>query len=640
LDLQPGSRVGGYEVVALVGRGGSGTVYRGRTSDGREVALKVLESRFADARARFARERRLLATLGEREGFVPLLDADPEGAFIVMPFVAGGTLRARLAKGPLGVEETVALGRSLALALGRAHARGIVHRDVKPENVLFDAVGTTPLLADLGLAKHFRADTPGASVSVQLSASGDLRGTFGYMPVEQMRGSKRVGPSVDVFALGAILYECLAGVPPYVGATLFELMDVIEREKFMRLRELRREVPQAVAAAIERALARDPGERFADGSAFAAALGASVESRPRDLRRGAAFAMMAMGLAAALAGALVVGRGPVRPEVVPGTVDPPRGTSWRGVVAALPSPVRALAFAELDGNSRLLVGGDDRVLHVIDTSTAKELLAVPMHAPIRDLAAGGAGLPVLVGLANGVAESWELRAPPHELASCQEHTAGVSVALGPEGVWAVSVGEEGQFRSWDPSRPGPSVLHIKILNMRPGFVIPRDSSAVAYGGVGDVGIIDIAHPDAFIRNSGARRKEPTTGGAFFSGPLADRHWLATVGEDGTLAVQNSLLEVLASSEAARLRGRMWIRALPDGSLVTCASDGECQQWFAVGGELHMSFVRGQAVSAVSHPSAFTTSPDGRLLAVGGADGTVKLFDLSTRPWREAGPRSQ
>ncbi|MEZ0227655.1 MAG: serine/threonine-protein kinase, partial [Planctomycetota bacterium] len=207
--MRPGTRVGPYEIVAPLGTGGAGTVFRARSADGREVAVKLLHRSDTEAFARFDRERRLLAELGEAQGFVPLLDAGASGGvpYIVMPLLAGGTLRKRLEGGALSIEETVRLGAELARALGRAHARGVVHRDVKPENVLF-AHPTRPLVADLGLGKHFAHEGLGRSAS--LSQTGAFKGTAGYMPPEQTRDTKSVGPPADVFALGAILHECLA----------------------------------------------------------------------------------------------------------------------------------------------------------------------------------------------------------------------------------------------------------------------------------------------------------------------------------------------------------------------------------------------------------------------------------------------
>jgi len=272
----PGTtRIGPYAIVGMIGRGGAGTVFRGVSPEGREVAVKVLAKSSKDGSARFERETRLLGSLGEAEGFVPLVDSGSESgtAFIVMPFVAGGTLRQKLERGPLGVEETIGLVRTLALTLGRAHERGIVHRDLKPENVLFTTDGR-PLVADLGLAKHYDNATPGASLSVSLSVAGELRGTAGYMSPEQMKDAKSVGPEADVFALGAIAWECLAGEPAFKGDNLVQVIAKVQDGKRRPLSAYREDVPSWLMGMIDRALATDPEDRFADGASFALALDA------------------------------------------------------------------------------------------------------------------------------------------------------------------------------------------------------------------------------------------------------------------------------------------------------------------------------------------------------------------------------
>ena len=261
--------LGPYRDLVAVGSGGMGAVFRGRAPDGRDVAIKVLTRVDAATRSRFEREKRLLGAFGEREGFVPLLDAgeSPGGPYLVMPFIGGGTLRERLARGALGVEPTVALGEALASALGRAHERGIVHRDLKPENVLFTLDGR-PLIADLGLAKHFDRGASGASQSASMSAHGVLRGTAGYMPPEQMTDSKSAGPPADVFALGAILYECLAGQPAFAGATPLEILSNASASSWRPLSVAAPAAPAWLASVVERALARAPTDRFPDGHAL------------------------------------------------------------------------------------------------------------------------------------------------------------------------------------------------------------------------------------------------------------------------------------------------------------------------------------------------------------------------------------
>ncbi len=302
-------KIGPYDVMEELGRGGAGIVYRVRTPDGRDAALKVLVKADAGTFARFERERRLLASLGEAQGFVGLLDAgsSPGGPWLLMPFVPGGTLRQRLQAGPLGVEETVALGAKQATALGAAHERGIVHRDVKPENVLFAGDGR-PLLADLGLAKHFDQGAPGASQSVQLSVRGAFKGTVGYMAPEQLVDAAGAGPPADVFALGAVLYECLAGRPAFPGDTV---LDVLVRVSSGTLEPIGRpDVPPWLEGIVLRALARDPLERFAHGGSFAGALLGLPEppqARPGSTKRVRRLApLVAGGGLLAVAGVLAV----------------------------------------------------------------------------------------------------------------------------------------------------------------------------------------------------------------------------------------------------------------------------------------------------------------------------------------------
>ena len=307
-------KIGPYEVLGELGRGGMGVVFRVRTPEGSDAALKLLHKADPATFARFERERRLQGALGEEAGFVGLLDAgvsDERGveraqAWIVMPFVPGGTLRDKLRRGPLGVAETIALGEELARALGHAHERGIVHRDVKPENVLFTASGRG-LLADLGLAKHFDRAAPGASQSLSLSRSGTFRGTAGYMSPEQIETPSSVGPPADVFALGAVLHECLSGRPAFRGETVFELLANVSAGAVEPVD--RPDLPAWLAGVLDRALDPDPAARFANGADLARSLG-ERGARPR--RALPLVAGAALG-AVVVAGLLVAASWPAAP---------------------------------------------------------------------------------------------------------------------------------------------------------------------------------------------------------------------------------------------------------------------------------------------------------------------------------------
>jgi hypothetical protein len=306
-----------------------GVVYRARSPEG-EVALKVLLKPDArEALARFERERRLLASLAEEGGFVPLLDAgdSPHGPFYVMPLLQGGTLRARLVDGArLPVEETVALGVELSRALARAHEKGIVHRDLKPENVLFTQSGAETgawgraLVADLGLAKHFRRDVSGGSQSLSLTGADDAKGTLGYMAPEQLRSVRDATPASDVFALGAILYECLAGARAFEGATSVEVQARVVLGTFDPLRGVRPETPRWLERVVARALQVDPAKRFRDAGELSRALEARGGGGPGARRLLGATAVALAGLLVALTWAL--GGGPWHPAPTPETPPP------------------------------------------------------------------------------------------------------------------------------------------------------------------------------------------------------------------------------------------------------------------------------------------------------------------------------
>ena len=212
-DLQPGTRVGPYVIVDRIGRGGMGQVFLG--SDPRlqrKVALKCLisaRSRDSDRRARILREAQAAAGINHPNVAAVYDVVEQDGrAFIVMEYVEGESLAARLKRERLELDDVVGIGRQLVAALAAAHATGVIHRDLKPANVLVGEFGETVVI-DWGLAEDLSIES---DVKV-----GSIVGTPAYMPPEQARGD-RVGPPSDVYALGAILYEILCGRTPYEGA--------------------------------------------------------------------------------------------------------------------------------------------------------------------------------------------------------------------------------------------------------------------------------------------------------------------------------------------------------------------------------------------------------------------------------------
>jgi len=279
MALSPGTRLGSYEVLALLAAGGMGEVYRARDQRlGREVAIKTITPRLAanqEAFARFARAGRATAALSH-PNILTIHDIGREGetAYLVTELLHGETLRARLGRARPAWREALEIALSVASGLAAAHALGIVHRDLKPENVFLTADGRVKVL-DFGLA-HWVAvgpteaagDTPG---STQLTASGSILGTTGYMSPEQVRGGALDARS-DIFSLGCVLYEMLAGEAPFRRATAAETMAAVLDAAPAPLAGSQLALPAGLDAVVARCLAKEPGARFRTAGELAAAL--------------------------------------------------------------------------------------------------------------------------------------------------------------------------------------------------------------------------------------------------------------------------------------------------------------------------------------------------------------------------------
>jgi serine/threonine protein kinase len=256
--------IGAYRLEEPLGEGAVGQVFAARDAEGRRVALKLLRSELADDRvmvARFEREARLAHDLGTPH-VVPILELgrSEDIAYLAMPYYAGGSLALRLRLlGPLSVDETVDLAAQLGRGLDALHARGVLHRDVKPSNVLLDGEGTAAL-ADFGLAR--------GPDSTRLTAEGQLLGTPHYLAPELIEGRDASRES-DIYALGCVLYECLAGEPPFAGRGAAEIGFAHLTEPPPDPRTRRAELPEGLAHAVLSALEKNPAERPTTATALA-----------------------------------------------------------------------------------------------------------------------------------------------------------------------------------------------------------------------------------------------------------------------------------------------------------------------------------------------------------------------------------
>ena len=452
----PGSpeavRAGVYTIERELGRGGMATVYLAHDpKHDRRVAVKVLAAELTAllGAERFVQEIRVTAKL-QHPHVLGLLDSGVFGAdagalagrpYYVMPYITGPSLRTRLEReGPLPVAEAVRIARELGAALDSAHRRGIVHRDVKPENVLLDEDGGA-LVADFGIALAV-AQAGGA----RLTQTGYTLGTPTYMAPEQAMGDRQITPRTDVYALGAVTYEMLTGEPPFTGPTAQAVMARAMTEAPRPLTERRPSVPPSVDAAVRRALEKLPGDRFASAREFADALGDPNATRasgefgntnvaPVGTLSGAQSSAAARPrvrdpLVLALATAALVGGGAAawlwareRAAPVPRTARFVLGQPNAGSVGGAPALTP-------DGGSVIMAGvgeGDELVVRGLDDLTARPLAGT---AGARNPFVSPDGRWVGFTMANGELQRVPLdgAAPARTLA-----TGGTPAA---QGVWA------------------------------------------------------------------------------------------------------------------------------------------------------------------------------------------------------------
>jgi eukaryotic-like serine/threonine-protein kinase len=445
MPLSAGTRLGPYVVEAPLGAGGMGEVYRARdTRLDRTVAIKVLPPSLAadrQFRERFEREARAISAL-DHSNICPLYDVgrDRDLDYLVMQYLDGETLAARLEKEPVPKAQALKIGIEIAGALDSAHRRGIVHRDLKPGNIMLTRTGAK--LLDFGLAKQanvagvFSPDVGLATMTSPLTADGLVLGTVQYMAPEQVNG-KEADARSDIFALGTILFEMLAGRRAFDGGTTAQLMSAILRD------EPRAEaLPPALGRVIRRCLEKDPDDRWQSAADLRAQLtwlaeepvspapapAASGTSAPAARLPRLVLALIALGALAALAGGIVIGRR-LRPAEAPAplvrfSVLPPSGAKFTPAPVssspqfALSPDGQRLVFVASSGSgpSALYIRGLDEVEpHLIPEtegagfpfwSPDSRSIGFFARAKLRRVDAAGGGMQVLADAAAGRGGAW------------------------------------------------------------------------------------------------------------------------------------------------------------------------------------------------------------------------------------------
>src|SRR5579863_6894444 len=265
MQLARGDRIGSFDILDLLGKGGMGEVYRARdTKLNRDVAIKVLPETLAQdptALARFEREAQAVAALSH-SNILAIHDfgSDAGVSYAVTELLDGETLRARMDAGSLPVRKAVEYGVQIVRGIAAAHQKGIVHRDLKPENIFLTKDGQVKVL-DFGLAKAGGASVAPGETQLAGTQPGTVMGTVGYMSPEQVRGLS-VDQRTDIFSFGAVFYEMLAGRRAFKGDSSVETMNAILKDDPPEFVEVAAGVPLALDRIVRRCLEKQPDERF------------------------------------------------------------------------------------------------------------------------------------------------------------------------------------------------------------------------------------------------------------------------------------------------------------------------------------------------------------------------------------------
>jgi WD40 repeat protein/serine/threonine protein kinase len=670
--------VQGYEILSELGRGGMGVVYLARQVDlNRVVALKmILSGAYAgpEARARFRAEAEAAARL-QHPGIVSLYAVgEQEGRpYCVMEYVPGGSLAQSLAGTPRPARWAAALVESLARAVQYAHDHRIVHRDLKPANILLVSGGVvsgewsgsgaattthhspliTPKIADFGLAKQLNgADSP----AVAETPSGEILGTPSYMAPEQAEGKRQaISPAVDIYALGAILYELLTGRPPFRGASALETLEQVRSQEPVSPSRLQPRLPRDLVTICLKALAKAPARRYPRAGDLADDLRRFLEGRPiharpvsvrekwwRWCRRNPGVAVLAAAVVLLVLGGFA-------------------GVTWQWWRAEAnrqqAEEARQRAEDTAEANRRLLYAANVKLAHQAwrnaDLQRMTELLE-------RDIPRAGQ---------EDLREFawyylWRLRHT--ERAQLLGHTDEVhSVTYSPDGTRLATGSKDATVRIWDATTGRTiATLHghrneVNRVTFSPdGRTLASASDdgtvklwevatgreqATLTGHQGEVTAVAFA-PDGHLLASGGQdrlirlwdvqtrtQRQSLRGHTHRIQSLAfapDGRTLASASRDGTAKLWNLAQE----REPLTLAHPQWVRAVTfshDGTrLATADNDHMVRLWNVTTGDEVQQF---QGHTSGVHAVAF--APDDRTLASAGLDATVRVWDAATREER-------
>ena len=637
-------RLGGFEIVRVVGRGGMGVVLHGYDPDlQRDVAVKVLDPQLADnelARQRFCREARAAAAV-TNENLVAVHQVNEDESsglpYLVMQLIVGESLEQRLKRvGKLTPVEIAKIGMQAAAGLAAAHATGLIHRDIKPGNILLESPGDRVKLTDFGLAR--------AHEDVKLTRSGFVAGTPLYMAPEQARADE-VDHRADLFSLGSVLYEAATGKPPFDGKSALAVLRRVTDETPPPLDEVVPDFPAWLSDAIDRLLAKQPEERFQTAAEvadlFAAELALAHALNPLDvpsdvcgarsttrLRRRKQVCWKSVAfrtvpwVGGAVLGGLLVGLWPssrlqtppaaVAPESDPGpapraVLTPPRtagGVVW------------ALAFTP--DLQTLASGSEDGSVLVWDLKEQNVRRTLPrLDGNVWSLDVSGDGKYMVATSDDSTVKVFDLNT--YKLVFGLPHPTSTKTAVfSPDGKWVATGDRNATVRIWNMDTNVPTVLLGHRGTIHSLAYSPDGASLASAGSDGTVRVWDTQA--GTTRFSLELHAGPVYGVAY--SPDREKPRIATAGWDGTVRIwhggNGDLLHTIKMEERD-----VWSVAFGHGGKVVAASGAEgVRVWDADTAAPVASYKSG---NRVVHTVRF--AKDGTTLAAGARDGAVRLWDL-------------
>lgn len=577
-----------FDVMRIIGRGGMGIVLEAFDSRlQRHVAIKILDPELADdelSRQRFCREARAAASITHENVVavhqVERMHHDKDGLpYLVMQLITGETLESRLARVKiLPVREIVRIALQAAHGLAAAHAQGLIHRDIKPGNILLEPPNDRVKLTDFGLAR--------VADDVKLTRTGFVTGTPLYMAPEQAQGEE-ADPRSDLFSLGTILYEMSVGKPPFTGNSALAILKQIAETKPKPIRELNPAIPQWLAETIEQLLEKKPEKRFQS----AALLAELLEYE---------WALMK-----------------TTSEEVPTVCEVERKKTVRRnrwIAAAIGSAFLCLGLAA----GMLMTNGPAQNAAAVSTSEPLAVLNADAGT-VWSVAFDPLGNSLALAVEDGSVRLWDWRT--NSVKSTFHAHRGIvwATQFSPDGSLLATAGDDGIVKIWDPVK-GEELHSFVNGNAVRGLAMAHHDKRL-YAGIRD-GHLRIWS----CKDDGKPLAETQQPGAIYTVAISpDDETLATAGTDKTIRLWNAKTLTQKLTLDGHNGSVYGLSFSPDGTRLASAGwDRTVRIWEAGNGKLITSWTGHEGdIWSIAY------SPDGTKLATGGHDGAVKLWNAET-----------